>query len=397
MNALIATMLGLGVAAATAGGAYLTWDFVEDDCEASAAGGSVSGMAPAGGASSGTCDWSTYEGCGGEPAEASDEPGEVVLVRFRLDNRMDAVETVTCLTDAAGMVYSIKQTKIPAKSEVYVDHEVPSGEYSVTGSFSGSFDKMGQGRTTHGTVADLDDCDGGGFEFAVRIEFDSPDAISTTGGGSGCFAAAHYPRTTSWDPEAQSAGILPGGDDGQGPAMWALVGGASLVAVGAVVWKWESVRWLFAGLFSRIERSKVLDQATRNEIHELVLADPGVHGSEVARRLDLAEGQTRYHLDVLVREKALASVSVAGRTHYFRHGERSPVQMRAAATLRSENARRLYDVVQSRPRLPLSEAARHAGLSLSSASKVADSLEQVALIERHRRGRTVHLVPTSQN
>lgn len=56
---------------------------------------------------------------------------------------------------------------------------------------------------------------------------------------------------------------------------------------------------------------------TRSRIRDLVGSEPGVHFNEVTRQLDIATGQTQYHLRKLVRSGRLEKESVAGRTHYY--------------------------------------------------------------------------------
>ncbi len=80
---------------------------------------------------------------------------------------------------------------------------------------------------------------------------------------------------------------------------------------------------------------------TRERIADHIVADPGVHFSELVRALDLAPGQVQYHLHRL--DDRVVATDLFGRTHYFppEYDERD---RRTLAVLRRETAR---DVVVS--------------------------------------------------
>ena len=56
---------------------------------------------------------------------------------------------------------------------------------------------------------------------------------------------------------------------------------------------------------------------TRTRVRDCIGRDPGIHFNEISRTLDIATGQTQYHLRRLVRSGTLEKESVAGRTHYY--------------------------------------------------------------------------------
>ena len=79
---------------------------------------------------------------------------------------------------------------------------------------------------------------------------------------------------------------------------------------------------------------------TRSRIRNCVSREPGIHFNEILRRLDIATGQTQYHLRRLVRSGKLEKVSVAGRTHYY-PPTFSPWERQAIALLRRETTREI--------------------------------------------------------
>lgn len=58
----------------------------------------------------------------------------------------------------------------------------------------------------------------------------------------------------------------------------------------------------------------------RRRIAEYVRSNPGVHFSAIVRDLDLATGQTQYHLRKLRRGGELTAEERHGKTHYFGDG-----------------------------------------------------------------------------
>lgn len=83
---------------------------------------------------------------------------------------------------------------------------------------------------------------------------------------------------------------------------------------------------------------------TRSRILDCVQRNPGIHFNEITRSLDIATGQTQYHLRKLLREQTITSEAVCGRTHYypptFSQWERGVI-----ALLRRETTRELVLVL----------------------------------------------------
>lgn len=131
----------------------------------------------------------------------------------------------------------------------------------------------------------------------------------------------------------------------------------------------------------------------RARIADAVAEAPGIHFSELVRRLDLAPGQVQYHVKRLLRRDEVLEERLYGRTHYyppsFDEWERG-----AVALLRRETAR---DVVTSLladgPAGPAS-VAEDLGLARSTVEWHVGRLADRGLVEKRRDGRNrVTLVP----
>lgn len=172
-----------------------------------------------------------------------------------------------------------------------------------------------------------------------------------------------------------------------------LVGLVGLVASGGsfALGKFPGIGALL--LYSRLARPRVLEQAVRAQVLDLVGREPGIHSREIVRGLDAAEGQIAYHLGVLAREKHLVSIGTPGFRRWFVTGRYSPDQMRAIATLRDPTRGRVYDAVVAKPGASLSEVADAIGVSLPQTSRAVSALVRGGLVERQANGRSLALRP----
>lgn len=178
---------------------------------------------------------------------------------------------------------------------------------------------------------------------------------------------------------------------GAGLAAAALVGGgvALLLLLGALAY-WLLHGWI-AALFTRLLRPKILDAELRASIHDLVLARPGVHASEIIQHFDRGTGNIEYHLDVLVREGFLTSLRTSGYRHYFVTGRFSPAEMRALAALRAGQGERLYRIIEANPGIHVQALAEQAGLSVGYVSKEVKRMNEAGLVDQVKVGRAVRL------
>jgi predicted transcriptional regulator len=79
---------------------------------------------------------------------------------------------------------------------------------------------------------------------------------------------------------------------------------------------------------------------TRSRIRDCIGHEPGIHFNDITRELDIASGQTQYHLRKLVRSGKVDKEAVAGRTHYY-PPTYSPWERQAIALLRRETTREI--------------------------------------------------------
>ncbi len=104
---------------------------------------------------------------------------------------------------------------------------------------------------------------------------------------------------------------------------------------------------------------------TRSRVLDCIYRNPGIHFNAVSRKLDIATGQTQYHLRQLCRDQQLQKEGVCGRTHYypptFSDWERS-----AVALLRRETTREIVLLLLRHDPLPPAKIADRLGLARST-------------------------------
>ena len=132
---------------------------------------------------------------------------------------------------------------------------------------------------------------------------------------------------------------------------------------------------------------------TRNRVRSHVESNPGVHFNAVSRNLDIATGQTQYHLRRLLRSESLHSEEICGRTHYFPDGY-SGREQAAIALLRRETTRELVMLLLDRGETTPGTLADEVGIARSTVEWHLSNLIDYDLVEKEYDGRTVFVRPT---
>lgn len=104
---------------------------------------------------------------------------------------------------------------------------------------------------------------------------------------------------------------------------------------------------------------------TRARIQKCVQHNPGVHFNDISRRLDIATGQTQYHLRKLRRDSRIEREDVRGRTHFFPPTYTS-WERETIALLRRETTRDIVVLLLNRGAAKPDEVAGRLGLARST-------------------------------
>lgn len=173
---------------------------------------------------------------------------------------------------------------------------------------------------------------------------------------------------------------------------WGLIGagaGISIVALLAFLTeqgRYWLLRLLWVPLYSRLERSELLDQATREEVDAAIEDEPGIHLRELARRVDASYSTVLYHLRRLESAGLVRSERDGVKRRFY------PVDARVPdgdAPTRD----RVLAIVEAEPGIHQSAIARELDLSRQLVSYHLEQLETEGRVHREPDGSRNHVYP----
>lgn len=141
-------------------------------------------------------------------------------------------------------------------------------------------------------------------------------------------------------------------------------------------------------LFSRIAKEKAV-AGRRQELFDAIRAEPGVHLSDLAKRVDCGWGTVLYHLAVLERSGYVTVVKDGGFKRFFPTGEFDFQQLRAMYVLKSGPARSVYDAVRDNPGINGVTLAGKVGVRPASLARPVAQLVHLGVLRKVRAGREV--------
>jgi DNA-binding transcriptional ArsR family regulator len=168
-------------------------------------------------------------------------------------------------------------------------------------------------------------------------------------------------------------------------------GAAALLA--GLVYFWPRLRFagtlLFLPLYTRIERTAVLDHEKRDEIYELIRASPGIHAHEIGERANIGWGTTVYHLKLLENHSLVVSKKSGRYKRFFVNTGEYTKKKDVYGALRNDTAKAVADFVVNHPGCNQKELCAALGIQPSLASWHVEKLESVELVKRVKDGRMV--------
>lgn len=135
----------------------------------------------------------------------------------------------------------------------------------------------------------------------------------------------------------------------------------------------------------------------QSQIRDCIDRDPGIHFNAISRELDIATGQTQYHLRKLTGAGKLEKESISGRTHYFpptfSAWERSTI-----ALLRRETTREIVMYLLRQQPAPPAKIASNLELARSTVEWHLSRLVENDIARKERTdGRVVVLLTDEQS
>jgi predicted transcriptional regulator len=122
---------------------------------------------------------------------------------------------------------------------------------------------------------------------------------------------------------------------------------------------------------------------TRARIRDCIDDNPGIHFNAVSRKLDIATGQTQYHLRKLVRAEKVTKEGLYGRTHYF-PPTFSEWERGVIALLRRETSREIVLLLLGAAPLPPAEIADRLDLARSTVEWHLSRLVENEIAEKRK-------------
>ncbi|HLF16168.1 MAG TPA: winged helix-turn-helix transcriptional regulator [Candidatus Thermoplasmatota archaeon] len=170
-----------------------------------------------------------------------------------------------------------------------------------------------------------------------------------------------------------------------------LIPGVLVIAVGAALWRLAA---FFVPLFSRLRKHEVADHPVRAELLALILADPGIHTSELCLRSGLGSGHVRHHLSVLESYGFIARSNGGRYVCYYPSQESARRMHHRIKVVKTSRARFLLGLVRSRPGLSMVDVERMAGVARSRLDYHLRRLVAADLVKVHKEGGRRLLFPT---
>lgn len=172
---------------------------------------------------------------------------------------------------------------------------------------------------------------------------------------------------------------------------------AALALVGAVAYYWPRLSWgatvLGLPMYSRIERSELLDNDTREELYEAVKDQPGIHAHALSQAVEIGWGTTVYHLRRLEKNGMVTSEKRGRYRRFFPAAGYVARTREILSVLQNETTNDIARTVLKEPGLNQKAICEKLDISPSLANWHIKRLVEADLVEKERRGRTVHYTP----
>ncbi len=241
---------------------------------------------------------------------------------------------------------------------------------------------------------------GNGLAVAATAIGDAALTVADSIGSAGAFVGAQFAflgglyadlvggLRPSKMPEPVFAGIVATG------------AAASATAAGVGIFEFVRRFGALAGLpavggFSRIEDDKLLNHPLRAQVFQVIQANPGIHASELARRIAVGWGTIVHHLDKLEKGELVAIRKVNNQKCFFELGGKvSRVDMAIAGAVRGDSANQIASFVQAHPMTSQKAMASELGISPALASFHVKKLVGLGVLEKARRGKQTLLTTT---
>jgi len=196
------------------------------------------------------------------------------------------------------------------------------------------------------------------------------------------------PSSSSSQAEANPV-ALPSPKQTAVPAGLAVLGAAAYAA-----FRWRYLLGsILAPMYTRLSKSDLLDNETRNALHELIEDNPGLSTQELCDRVDAGWGNTVYHLQRLQQAGFVTSEKQGHHRRFYKNGEVESEEIEALGVLKNDNANKIARYLVQDPGANQTEVCEALDISPSLAHKWISRLEENDLVESEQEWRSKHYTP----
>ncbi|HET6404905.1 MAG TPA: hypothetical protein VFH78_09670 [Candidatus Thermoplasmatota archaeon] len=142
-------------------------------------------------------------------------------------------------------------------------------------------------------------------------------------------------------------------------------------------------------MYTRIERTAVLQHEKRDELYELIRTTPGIHAHEIGEKANIGWGTTVYHLKLLENHGLIVSKKSGRYKRFFVNTGEYTKKKDIYGALRNETAKSVAQYIVDHPGTTQKEMCAALGIQPSLASWHVEKLEGVELVKRVKDGRMV--------
>lgn len=175
---------------------------------------------------------------------------------------------------------------------------------------------------------------------------------------------------------------------------WTAIAAAGLGAIllGIVTWISGAGKWLlgsagaFIGGYARVQGDAVLQHKGRQQVYDLVQAEPGMHFMDLCERLPFGASTLNYHLRVLERNDFVHRVKDGRYVRFFdrRTGDFAGERKTAVSALRNDTTAAIADCILHNPGIAQRDLAEAFGIAPSTVSWHVERLQKSGLVDKQR-------------
>lgn len=136
-----------------------------------------------------------------------------------------------------------------------------------------------------------------------------------------------------------------------------------------------------------LERTELMDNELRERIMQLLTETPGCYLGKMGRDLRVPTSTLKYHLNILRSFDMVTTVKKGRCRHYFPKRRRfTDHEKRMFSALEHAPTRRMVEIIRNHPGISQAGLVSLTALSQSTVAWHMGKLEEMLLVESHRRG-----------